>query len=86
MESPSPSGEEWGWGMAKGKTANLEMNVWYNAETGHIHIAAPDHFISTISPDPSSKRYHANLYRKLATCLRDLGLPHPNPSPEEEGL
>jgi hypothetical protein len=62
------------------------VGIWFNQGSGHIHIAAKDAFISTVSNDPNSNRYHANLYRKLAKTLRDAGLPHPNPSPEGEGL
>jgi len=68
------------------KTARLDVGVWFNQATGHIHIAAKNAFISTVSNDPSSKRYHPNLYRKLAKALRDADKPHPNPSPEGEGL
>lgn len=60
-----------------GKSVRLEARVWFNAETKHIHIAAADSFISTISPDPESKRHHANLYRKLAQFLRDAGAAAP---------
>jgi hypothetical protein len=68
------------------KTARLDVGVWFNETTGHIHIAGKGTFISTVSNDPKSKRYHPNLFRKLARVLRDSGLPHPNPSPEGEGL
>ncbi|MES2172902.1 MAG: hypothetical protein V4523_03035 [Pseudomonadota bacterium] len=61
------------------KTAKLSIGVWFNERTDHIHIAAAGQFISTVSPDPASKRYHPNLYRKLAQCLQDAGLPHPDP-------
>ena len=89
MKVPSPSGEGLGWGMSKGersKTAKLDVGIWFNQASGHIHIAAKNAFISTVSNDPSSKRYHPNLYRKLAKALRELDKPHPNPSPEGEGL
>ena len=62
------------------------MGIWFNPDSGHIHIAAKGAFISTVSNDPKSKRYHPNLFRKLAATLRDAGLPHPNPSPQGEGL
>jgi hypothetical protein len=62
------------------------VGIWFNEANGHIHIAAKDTFISTVSNDPKSKRYHPNLFRKLAATLRDAGLPHPNPSPKGEGL
>lgn len=68
------------------KTARLDVGIWFNAKSGHIHISAKKSFISTVSNDPESLRYHPNLYRKLAKVLRDAGLPHPNPSPEGEGL
>jgi len=64
-----------------GKTARLAVGVWYNERTGHIHVAATGHFISTVSDDPASKRYHPNLYRKLATSLRDMGKPYPPIAP-----
>ena len=68
------------------KTARLDVGIWFNETTGHIHIAAKDQFISTASNDPASKRYHPNLYRKLSQALRDADKPHPNPSAEGEGL
>ena len=68
------------------KTARLDVGIWFNETTGHIHIAAKGQFISTVSNDQTSKRYHPNLYRKLSQALRDADKPHPNPSPEGEGL
>lgn len=73
-------------GTNDGKTARLDVGIWFNPDTGHIHIAAKGQFISTVSPDPRSKRYHPNLYRKPAAALRESGKPHPDPSPEGEGL
>lgn len=73
--------------MPKGqaKTARLDVGIWFNEASGHIHIAAKGALISTVSNDPGSKRYHPNLFRKLATTLRDAGLPHPNPSLKGKG-
>ncbi len=68
------------------KTMKLDLGIWYNEKTGHIHLAAVDQFISTVSLDPKSIRYHPNLYNKLAKCLADAGLPYPSPSPSGEGL
>ncbi|WP_123905534.1 hypothetical protein [Sphingobium cloacae] len=65
------------------KTIRLDVGVWFNEASGHIHIAAKDAFISTVSNDPRSKRYHPNLYRKLAACLRDGGVPHPAAGAED---
>lgn len=68
------------------KTARLDVGDWWNEASGYIHIAAKDAFISTVSNDPKSKRYHPNLYKKLSKALADAGVPHPNPSPKGEGL
>lgn len=59
------------------KTVNLNVGIWFNEESGHIHIAGQGAFISTVSNDPKSKRYHPNLYRKMAKTLRDAGVPAP---------
>lgn len=59
------------------KTVKLDCGIWYNDGSGHIHIAAAGAFISTVSNDPKSKRYHPNLYRKMAKALRDAGAPAP---------
>ena len=60
------------------RTVRLDVGIWYNEKTGHIHVAAKDSFISTVSADPASKRYHPNLYGKLANCLRRAGVEAPN--------
>lgn len=81
MQRPSRLRVGLGVGMAKGessKTARLDVGIWFNETTGHIHIAAKKQFISTVSNDPSSKRYHPNLYRKLSQALRDADKPHPD--------
>jgi len=59
------------------KTVKLDVGIWFNEKTGHIHIAAPGSFISTVSNDPASKRYHPNLYRKMAKALREAGAAAP---------
>lgn len=69
-------------GKATAKTARLDVGIWYNERTGHIHIAAAGQFISTVSDDPRSRRYHPNLYGKLAATLRRLGCPGPDGGPE----
>jgi hypothetical protein len=64
--------------MAGGtKSVAIEATNWLNERTGHIHIAARDGFISTVSNDPASKRYHPNLHRKLAEHLSGAGAPSP---------
>lgn len=58
------------------KTAKLELSVWYSEKSRRIHVAGGG-FRSTVNEDPASKRYHANLYRKLAKFLREAGMPAP---------
>lgn len=55
------------------------MSVWYNEETGHIHLAVPasEGFITTVNGEAASKRGHPNLFRKLALALREQGRPAP---------
>jgi hypothetical protein len=60
------------------KTVKLNVGIWYNEATGHIHIAAKDQFIATVTSDPKSKRCHENLFGKLAKCLREAGAPAPD--------
>ena len=60
-----------------GKTIKLELSVWYDDKSRHIKLAGNGLTTSTASNDPESKRYHPNLYRKLAKCLRDSGVPAP---------
>lgn len=55
----------------KGQTVYVDVGIWYNKKTGHIHIAGPKEskFHSTVSKDLKSKRYHPNLYKKLKDIL-----------------
>ncbi len=62
-----------------GKTVYLDdVSIWWREDTGRIHISFEGK-ISTVSPDPKSKRGNPHLFRKLAECLRDAGAPHPPP-------
>lgn len=60
-----------------GKSVKLEVQVWLNQETRHIHIGGKGLTVSTVSNDPASRRYHPNLYRKLSKVLREAGAPAP---------
>lgn len=60
-----------------GKSIALQLRVWYDPKSGHIKLAGPGLTASTVSNDPSSKRYHPNLYRKLSSALREAGVPSP---------
>lgn len=62
-----------------GKSVKLEIQTWYDEKSGHIKLAGKGLTASTVSNDPSSVRYHPNLYRKLATVLRNAGAPAPAP-------
>ena len=61
-------------GMAP-RTVYLRVGIWLNSKTGQIHIASLDKRFrhTTVSNDPESKRYHANLFEKLEAVLKDEG-------------
>ncbi len=62
-----------------GNTAYLNVGVWYNQATGHIHITLPHSgwFHTTVTDDAQSKRGHPNLFGKLARALKEAGVPGP---------
>jgi hypothetical protein len=62
-----------------GNTAYLNVGVWYDRETGHIHMTLPHSgwFHTTVAPDGDSKRGHPNLYAKLSRALQEAGVPGP---------
>ncbi|ESQ82047.1 hypothetical protein AEAC466_19200 [Asticcacaulis sp. AC466] len=62
-----------------GNTAYLNVGVWYNKETGQIHMTLPHSgwFHTTVKEDEKSKRGHPNLYGKLARALKQAGVPAP---------
>ncbi len=67
-----------------GRTAYLNLSIWYNEDTGHIHMVIPDTgwFHTTVNDKPDSTRQHKNLFHKLARCLQEAGLPAPkHPTP-----
>ncbi len=57
------------------KSISLQIRVWYDPVSQHIKLAGPGLTASTVSDDPSSKRYHPNLYMKLTRALRAAGAP-----------
>lgn len=59
------------------KTIRLDLSVWYDDKSHHIKLAGKGLTATTVSNDPKSKRYHANLYLKLARCLKEAGVPAP---------
>lgn len=63
--------------LLMGKSIELSLRVWYDPTSGHIKLAGRGLTASTVSNDPTSKRYHPNLYMKLARALRDAGAPAP---------
>jgi hypothetical protein len=64
-----------------GNTAYLNVGVWYDQRTGHIHMTLPRSgwFHTTVTADAESKRGHPNLFGKLARALREAGVPGPDP-------
>lgn len=63
-----------------GKSVYLEVGVWYEADTNQIHLTAKNvpGFHTTISGNPSSeRRWHPNLFNKLAKVLQEAGAPAP---------
>lgn len=69
-----------------GHTVYMEVGVWYDRETDHIHLTVPgsEWFHTTVNNHPGSKRYHANLFAKLARALKDVGAPNPDVVPDED--
>ena len=65
-----------------GNTAYLNMGVWYDRETGHIHMTLPKSgwFHTTVNAEDGSVRCHKNLYGKLARALVEAGAPAPDAS------
>ena len=63
-----------------GNTAYLNMGIWYNRETGHIHMALPGTgwFHTTVNDKEGSARCHINLFGKLARALDEAGAPGPD--------
>jgi hypothetical protein len=59
------------------KGLKMSIQYWFDEKTGQITILGKDHkgqvMWSSVSNNPESKRYHPNLYRKLAQRLKDEG-------------
>ena len=60
------------------KSVNLELRVWYDAKSRYIKLAGGGITASAVSNDPTSERYHPNLFRKLGALLREAGAPSPD--------
>lgn len=62
---------------AKGgsRTVYARFGVWYDKEQEMIHLTIPDSgwFHTTVSNNPQSKRFHANLFGKLQRLLAEQG-------------
>lgn len=69
-----------------GNTAYLNVGIWLNTDTGHIHMTVPGSgwFHTTVNNEDGSKRCHPNLYAKLARALKEAGAPHPDVADAEE--
>ena len=63
-----------------GKTVYFEIGIWYDDNSGKIHVSAPsvsDFGITTVRYNPKRKRGHPHLFQKLAQCLRESGVSVP---------
>lgn len=61
-----------------GKTANVQIGLWFDESAGDIHLSIAGHGLSTVNANTESKRGHPHLFNKLAKVLRDRGKPHPS--------
>ena len=59
-----------------GNTVYLNVGVWYDAGTGHIHMTLPHSgwFRTTVNAEATSKRGHPALFCKLARALKEAGV------------
>ena len=60
------------------KSVPIELRIWFDPKSRYIKLAGPELTASTVSNDPKSKRFHPNLYKKLARVLREAGVPSPD--------
>lgn len=62
-----------------GKSVYAEIGVWWDKETGQIHLTIPNSgwFHTTVNAKDGSIRCHKNLFAKLARLLREQGAPAP---------
>jgi hypothetical protein len=62
-----------------GNTAYLNIGVWYEPDTGQIHMTLPHAgwFHTTISTNPKSERFHRSLLAQLARAMKEAGVPYP---------
>ena len=62
-----------------GNSVYLQVGIWWDEPQGEIHLTVKGvhGFHTTVKYDPDSVRGHPNLFRKLASVLRDNGAPHP---------
>lgn len=60
------------------KSLELTLRIWWDPKSRYIKIAGAGLTASTVSNHPESKRYHPNLFKKLAKALDEAGLPSPD--------
>jgi hypothetical protein len=66
-------------GKKSHKAAYLNVGVWYEPDSGQIHMTLPnsDWFHTTVNNNPNSERRHHSLFVKLARALKEADLPYP---------
>lgn len=64
-----------------GKSVHLEIGFWLN-DDGSIHMTSNEvkGFHVAVNPEPSRPNGHPTLFRRLADCLRQSGVPAPSES------
>ncbi len=53
-------------------SANIKLQVWFNARDGRIRLVSPGNFITTVT-DQEGARCHRHLFTKLRTLLKTRG-------------
>ncbi|MCP5432222.1 MAG: hypothetical protein H6923_03015 [Alphaproteobacteria bacterium] len=59
------------------KTAYPKIGIWFDGQSGDIHLSIAGHGLSTVNAKADNKRGNPHLFNKLAKVLRDEGKPHP---------
>ena len=59
-------------GKGSGKTGQVTLGVWFNEETGDIHLSIPGHGLSTVGGGPAKEQRSTafNLARRSNRASR----------------
>ena len=64
-----------------GKSVYLQIGFWLHKD-GSIHLSGHGvrGFHVTVNEEPKKRNGHPTLYKRLASCLRQMGAPAPKSS------